>query len=85
MLHPEKWNTLGRKGKKFLLSGIWILSGVLSFHALVEHTFSLDKKGWLQCKQYYLNDFDKVATLIWDLITFLVSILIVTFFYFHLY
>ncbi|XP_053337270.1 leukotriene B4 receptor 1-like [Clarias gariepinus] len=85
VLYPEKWKKLGRKGKKILLSGMWILSGILSSHALVQRTLNLDREGWLQCKRCYQNDVEKVATLIWDIIIFVVSFPIIVYFYFHLY
>ncbi|XP_026786785.1 leukotriene B4 receptor 1-like [Pangasianodon hypophthalmus] len=85
VLHPQKWNKLGRKGKKILVSGIWILSGVLSSYALVQRTPTLDREGHLQCRLHYRNDVERVATLIWEIIIFVVSFPIVLYFYFHLY
>ncbi|XP_026786934.3 C5a anaphylatoxin chemotactic receptor 1-like [Pangasianodon hypophthalmus] len=84
VLHPQKWNKLGRKGKKILVSGIWILSGVLSSYALVQRTLSLDREGHLQCRLHYQNDVERVATLIWEIILFVVLFPTLTYFYFHL-
>ncbi|XP_053466814.1 leukotriene B4 receptor 1-like [Ictalurus furcatus] len=85
VLHPQKWNKLGRKGKKILLSGMWMLSGVLSSYALVQRTLSLDMEGHLQCKKCYRNDVERVATLIWEIIIFVFSFPILAYFYFQLY
>ncbi|XP_047005867.1 leukotriene B4 receptor 1 [Ictalurus punctatus] len=85
VLHPQKWNKLGRKGKKILLSGMWILSGVLSSYALVQRTLSFDMEGHLQCKKFYWNDAERVGTLIWEIIIFVVSFLILAYFYVQLY
>ncbi|XP_053085071.1 leukotriene B4 receptor 1-like [Pangasianodon hypophthalmus] len=84
VLHPQKWNKLGRKGKKILVSGIWILSGVLSSYALVQRTLSLDMEGHLQCKRRYHNNVERVATLIWEITVFVISFPTLTYFYFHL-
>ncbi|KAM9446304.1 leukotriene B4 receptor 1-like [Clarias gariepinus] len=85
VLYPEKWKKLGRKGKKILLSWIWILSGILSSYALVQRTLALDREGRLQCKRCYWNNIEKVATLIWEIVIFVVSFSIIAYFYFHLY
>ncbi|XP_034155037.2 leukotriene B4 receptor 1-like [Pangasianodon hypophthalmus] len=85
VLHPQKWNKLGRKGKKIPVSGIWMLSGVLSSYALVQRTPSLDREGHLQCSLRYRNDVERVATLIWEIILFVVLFPTLTYFYFHLY
>ncbi|KAG7318251.1 hypothetical protein KOW79_018006 [Hemibagrus wyckioides] len=85
VLHPEKWDRLGRKGKKILLIGMWMLSAVLSCYALVQRTLSLDSEQQLQCKLRFRNDAERVATLIWELIIFVVSFPTVAYFYFHLY
>ncbi|XP_017306779.1 leukotriene B4 receptor 1-like [Ictalurus punctatus] len=85
VLHPQKWNKLGSKGKKILLSGMWILGGVLSSYALVQRSLCLDRKGLLQCKKCFQNDAERVATLFWEIITFVVSFPILTYFYFQLY
>ncbi|KAM9446912.1 leukotriene B4 receptor 1-like [Clarias gariepinus] len=85
VLHPERWKKLGRKGKKILLSGMWIISGILSSYALVQRTLSLDREGRLQCKRCYRTDGEKVATLIWEILLFVVSFPIIAYFYFHLY
>ncbi|KAK2845472.1 hypothetical protein Q7C36_010326 [Tachysurus vachellii] len=85
VLHPEKWNKLGRKGQKILLSGMWMLSAVLSCYALVQRTLSLDREGRLQCSLRYRNDVERVSTLIWEIILFVVLFFTLTYFYFHLY
>ncbi|XP_058231703.1 leukotriene B4 receptor 1-like [Hemibagrus wyckioides] len=85
VLHPEKWNKLGRKGKKILLIGMWMLSAVLSCYALIQRTPSLDREGRLQCNLRYRNYAERVATLIWEVIICVVSFTIVSYFYFHLY
>ncbi|KAK2845470.1 hypothetical protein Q7C36_010324 [Tachysurus vachellii] len=85
VLHPEKWKKLGRNGKKILLSGLWMLSAVLSCYTLVQRNLSLDRGGRLQCRQKYRNEVERVATLIWQIITFVASSTIVSYFYFHLY
>ncbi|GAA6098814.1 leukotriene B4 receptor 1-like [Tachysurus ichikawai] len=85
VLHPEKWNKLGRNGKKILLSGMWMLSAVLSSYALVQRTLSLDREGHLQCRLSYRYDVERVATLIWEIIIFVASFTLVSYFYFHLY
>ncbi|XP_053337119.1 leukotriene B4 receptor 1-like [Clarias gariepinus] len=84
VLHPERWNKLGRKGKKVLLSGMWILSGVLSCYAPVQRIESQDREGRLQCKLRYRNDVERVATLIWEITVFTLLFCTVTYFYFHL-
>ncbi|XP_053530515.1 type-1 angiotensin II receptor A-like [Ictalurus punctatus] len=85
VLHPQKWNKLGSKGRKILLSGMWMLSGVLSSYSLIQRTLSLDKEGHLQCRLHYHNDVERVATLIWEIMIFVVSFPTLTYFYFQLY
>ncbi|XP_060763355.1 leukotriene B4 receptor 1-like [Neoarius graeffei] len=85
VLHPQKWNKLGRKGKKILLSGIWILSGVLSSYALVQRNVRTNKEGWLLCKQGYQNNVERVTILIWEIILFVVLFPILAYFYFRLH
>ncbi|KAM9446305.1 C5a anaphylatoxin chemotactic receptor 1-like [Clarias gariepinus] len=85
VLQPEKWNKLGMKGKKILLSGMWILSGILSSYALVQRTVSQDRQGRLQCKRCYSNNVERVATLIWEIILFMILFSTLIHFYFHLY
>ncbi|XP_034155036.2 leukotriene B4 receptor 1-like [Pangasianodon hypophthalmus] len=85
VLHPQKWNKLGRKGKKILVSGIWILSGVLSSYALVQRTLTTDKEGRLRCSPHYHNNVERVATLIWEIILFVGFFPTLAYFYFHLY
>ncbi|XP_058231418.1 leukotriene B4 receptor 1-like [Hemibagrus wyckioides] len=85
VLHPELWNKLGRKGKKVLLIGMWILSAVLSCYAPVLRTLSLDREGRLQCSLRYQNDLERMATLSWEIILFSVLFFTLTYFYFHLY
>ncbi|KAM9446725.1 leukotriene B4 receptor 1-like [Clarias gariepinus] len=85
VLHFRKWNKLGRKGRKILLIGIWILSGVLSCYVLVQRTVSKDRQGRFLCSLRYHNDLERVATLIWEIILFVVLFPTLTYFYFHLY
>ncbi|XP_047674882.1 leukotriene B4 receptor 1-like [Tachysurus fulvidraco] len=85
VLHPEKWKKLGRKGKKILLSGMWMLSAVFSCYALVQRSLSLNKKERLQCRLSYRYDVERVATLTWQMIIFVASFTIVSYFYFHLH
>ncbi|KAM9446531.1 leukotriene B4 receptor 1-like [Clarias gariepinus] len=85
VLHPEKWKKFGRKGKKIVLSGMWMLSGVLSCYSLVQRTVSQDREGRPQCKLLYRNDMERVATLIWEITVFAFLFCAVTYFYFHLY
>ncbi|XP_058230288.1 leukotriene B4 receptor 1-like [Hemibagrus wyckioides] len=85
VLHPEKWNKIGRKGKKILLSGMWMLSAVLSCYALVQRTLSLDSEGRFQCNLRYQNNLERVSSLIWEIILFVVSFTIIAYFYFNLY
>ncbi|XP_060739376.1 C-C chemokine receptor type 7-like [Tachysurus vachellii] len=85
VLHPEKWKKLGRNGKKILLSGLWMLSAVLSCYTLVQRNLSLDRGGRLQCRQKYRNEVERVATLIWQIIIFVASSTIVSYFYFQLH
>ncbi|XP_060762679.1 atypical chemokine receptor 2-like [Neoarius graeffei] len=85
VLHPQKWNKLGKKGKKILLFGIWILSAVLSSYALVQRTVRPNREGHFQCKRSYQNSIERVATLIWEIIIFLVLFPTLTYFYFHLH
>ncbi|KAM9447268.1 leukotriene B4 receptor 1-like [Clarias gariepinus] len=84
VLHPEKWNKLGKKGKKFLLSSLWILSGVLSCYVLVQRIIK-DKNRQLQCIPHYRNNAEKVATLIWEIVLFVFFFTTLTYFYVHLY
>ncbi|XP_060763357.1 C5a anaphylatoxin chemotactic receptor 1-like [Neoarius graeffei] len=85
VLHPQKWNKLGRKGKKILLSGLWILSGVLSSYALGQCNVRTNKEGWLLCKRGYQNNVEKVTILIWEIILFVVFFPIMAYFYFRLH
>ncbi|XP_027018568.1 leukotriene B4 receptor 1-like [Tachysurus fulvidraco] len=85
VLHPEKWNKLGRKGKKILLSGMWMLSAVFSCYALILSSISLDRGGQLQCTLRYQNEVERVATLIWEILICVASFAIVSYFYFHLH
>ncbi|KAM9446911.1 leukotriene B4 receptor 1-like [Clarias gariepinus] len=85
VLHPDKWNKLGRKGKIILLSAIWILSGIFSCYGLVQRIVSKDERGQLQCSLHYRNDVERVGTLIWEIILFLLMFPTLTYFYFHLY
>ncbi|XP_053337439.1 C5a anaphylatoxin chemotactic receptor 1-like [Clarias gariepinus] len=85
VLHPDKWNKLGRKGKKILLGGMWILSGVLSCYAPVQRTVSQNNVGRLQCSLDYRNDVERVGTLTWEIILFVLLFPTLTYFYFHLY
>ncbi|XP_060763353.1 leukotriene B4 receptor 1-like [Neoarius graeffei] len=85
VLHPQKWNKLGKKGKKILLSGIWILSGVLSSYAPVQRSASQDKEGWLLCMRCCQNDVEQVTILILEILILMVSFLILAYFYFHLH
>ncbi|XP_058230471.1 C5a anaphylatoxin chemotactic receptor 1-like [Hemibagrus wyckioides] len=80
VLHPEKWNKLGRKGKKILLIGMWILSAIFSCYALVQYGLSLDN----HCVRY-INNAEDLATSLWENIMFVVSFTLVAFCYFHLY
>ncbi|XP_060739703.1 C-C chemokine receptor type 7-like [Tachysurus vachellii] len=85
VLHPEKWKKLGRKGEKILLSGMWMLSAVLSCYALILSDLSPDRGGRLQCTLIYQNKAERVLTLIWQIIIFVASSTIVSYFYFHLH
>ncbi|KAK2845465.1 hypothetical protein Q7C36_010319 [Tachysurus vachellii] len=85
VLHPEKWKKLGRKGEKILLSGMWMLSAVLSCYALVVRNESSDRERRLQCRLSYQNKVERVATLIWEIIILVASFTIVSYFYFHLH
>ncbi|XP_017306799.1 leukotriene B4 receptor 1 [Ictalurus punctatus] len=85
VLHPQKWNKLGSKGKKILLSGMWMFSGVLSSYALVQRSLSLDGQEHLQCRLHYHNDVERVATLIWEIMVFVVLFFTLIYFYFQLY
>ncbi|XP_058231201.1 C5a anaphylatoxin chemotactic receptor 1-like [Hemibagrus wyckioides] len=80
VLHPEKWNKLGRKGKKILLIGMWILSAVFSCYALVHQHLCPDH----HCTRYS-NDDQGLAPSIWELVMFVVAFTIVAYCYFHLY
>ncbi|XP_058230546.1 C5a anaphylatoxin chemotactic receptor 1-like [Hemibagrus wyckioides] len=84
VLHPEKWNKLGRKGKNILLSGMWMLSAVLSCYALVLRK-EIPDRGRHQCSVRYENDVKSLATLIWEILLFVVLFFTLTYFYFHLY
>ncbi|XP_047674769.1 leukotriene B4 receptor 1-like [Tachysurus fulvidraco] len=85
VLHPEKWKKLGRKGKKILLIGIWMLSAVLSCYGLILSNISLDRGGRLQCTLRYRNNAERVLTLTWEIIIFVASFTIVSYFYFQLH
>ncbi|XP_027018755.2 leukotriene B4 receptor 1-like [Tachysurus fulvidraco] len=85
VLHPEKWKKLGRKGKRILLSGMWMLSAIFSCYALVQRNLSLDIKERLHCRLRYQNKAERVATLTWQIIIFVASFTIVSYFYFHLH
>ncbi|XP_053337407.1 leukotriene B4 receptor 1-like [Clarias gariepinus] len=85
VLNTEKWNKLGSNEKKILLSGMWILSAVLSCYAPVQRTVTQDSQGRLQCKRCYKNDVERVATLVWEITAFVLLSCTVTYFYFHLY
>ncbi|XP_047674638.1 leukotriene B4 receptor 1-like [Tachysurus fulvidraco] len=85
VLHPEKWKKLGRKGKKILLIGMWMLSAVLSCYALILSNISLDRGGRLQCTLRYRNNAERVLTLTWEIIIFVASFTIVSYFYFQLH
>ncbi|XP_047673975.1 leukotriene B4 receptor 1-like [Tachysurus fulvidraco] len=85
VLHPEKWKKLGRKGKKILLIGIWMLSAVVSCYALILSDISWDTGGRLQCTLRYKNKVERVAPLIWEIIIFVASFTIVSYFYFQLH
>ncbi|XP_060739559.1 leukotriene B4 receptor 1-like [Tachysurus vachellii] len=85
VLHPEKWKKLGRKGQKILLSGMWMLSVVISCYVLVKRNISFDKEGRLQCTLRYQNKAERVLTLIWQIIIFVASFTIVSYFYFQLH
>ncbi|XP_053337314.1 leukotriene B4 receptor 1-like [Clarias gariepinus] len=85
VLHPDKWNKLGRKGKKILLSGMWMLSGVLSCYAPILRTVNQGREEYLQCSLCYSNDAERVATSIWEIILFVLLFPTLTYFYFHLY
>ncbi|KAM9446528.1 leukotriene B4 receptor 1-like [Clarias gariepinus] len=84
VLHPEKWNKLGRKGQTILLSGVWMLSGILSSYALVHRTIEKDRKGMIQCMRGR-NNAERVATSIWEIILFVVLFPTLTYLYIHLY
>ncbi|KAK2845466.1 hypothetical protein Q7C36_010320 [Tachysurus vachellii] len=84
VLHPEKWKKLGRKGEKILLSGMWMLSAVLSCYALVVRNERMDR-GRFQCRLKYRNEVERVATLTWQIILFVASSTIVSYFYYHLH
>ncbi|XP_047674630.1 C-X-C chemokine receptor type 2-like [Tachysurus fulvidraco] len=85
VLHPEKWKKLGRNGKKILLSGMWVLSAVLSCYALILSDLSMDRGRLLQCTLRYQNKTERVLTVIWQIIIFVASSTIVSYFYFHLH
>ncbi|XP_027018584.2 leukotriene B4 receptor 1-like [Tachysurus fulvidraco] len=85
VLHPEKWKKLGRKGKKILLSGMWMLSAVLSCYGLILSNISLDRGGRLQCTLRYRNNAERVLTLTWEIIIFVASFTIISYFYFQLH
>ncbi|XP_060762673.1 leukotriene B4 receptor 1-like isoform X2 [Neoarius graeffei] len=84
VLHPQKWNKLGRKGKKILLIGIWILSAVISSYAPVQRTVSPNREGQLQCSLRYRNNVERVGTLLWEIIIFVVLFPTLAYFYFRL-
>ncbi|XP_047674689.1 type-1 angiotensin II receptor B-like [Tachysurus fulvidraco] len=85
VLHPEKWNKLGRKGKKILLSGMWMLSAVLSCYALILNSIGLDRGGRLQCRLIFQTEVEIVSIFIWEFILFVASFTTVSYFYFHLH
>ncbi|XP_027018749.1 leukotriene B4 receptor 1-like [Tachysurus fulvidraco] len=85
VLHPDKWQKLGRKGKKILLSAMWMLSAVLSCYSLILSEISLDRERHLQCRLRYQNEVERVSTLTLEIIIFLASFAIVSYFYFHLH
>ncbi|KAK2845471.1 hypothetical protein Q7C36_010325 [Tachysurus vachellii] len=77
VLHPEKWKKLGRKGKKILL--------IFSCYALILSNISSDTGERRQCTLRYRNKAESVATLIWEIIIFVASFTIVSYFYFQLH
>ncbi|XP_062874240.1 leukotriene B4 receptor 1-like [Trichomycterus rosablanca] len=85
VLHRQKWAKLGVSGQKILLSGMWMLSGVLGSYALIQRSVSFGKDEQLQCRLHYRNDTEKVATLFWETLMFVVSYLLLAYFYFYLY
>ncbi|XP_046698020.1 C-X-C chemokine receptor type 4-like [Silurus meridionalis] len=85
VLHSGKWKKLGRKGKKIILSGMWMFSGVISFYAPMQRTLKLNSERHVQCSLVYRDNFERVATLIWETTFFIVLFPTLTYFYFHLH
>ncbi|XP_062874237.1 C5a anaphylatoxin chemotactic receptor 1-like [Trichomycterus rosablanca] len=84
VLYPQKWAKVGVRGQKILLGGMWMLGGVLGSYAPVERSVYM-KNEQLECRLHYQNDTERVATLFLETLMFVLTFLLLTYFYFHLY
>ncbi|XP_066509115.1 leukotriene B4 receptor 1-like [Hoplias malabaricus] len=86
VLHPQKLAKLTARGRKCLVSGIWILSGVLACYAPIQRHVQLKQDGRLYCHAHYRNNGERLATLFVEtLVLFVVPFPILIYFYVRLH
>ncbi|XP_072521078.1 atypical chemokine receptor 2-like [Salminus brasiliensis] len=85
VLHPQKWAKLGDRGRKGLLAGIWILSGLLGLHAPAKRRVGCKPNGLQDCGQQFRNDEERVAILLLEILLFVICCSLLVFFYCRLH
>ncbi|XP_026097873.1 leukotriene B4 receptor 1-like [Carassius auratus] len=85
VLYPQRWAKLGQKGQKWLIFGIWTLSGALGSYALYYRNVK-QKAGLLRCYQDYENKQEKIVILLVEtLVMFFVPVFSLLCFYHRLH
>lgn len=86
VLHPHKWAKLKIRGQNSLVSGLWILSGLLACYALIQRRVMLEKDELQHCRAHYQNNAERVATTFMETtLLFLVPFPILVYFYVRLH
>ncbi|XP_066509798.1 leukotriene B4 receptor 1-like [Hoplias malabaricus] len=85
VLHPQKLSKLGTKGENGLLSGIWILSGVLSSYIPLEYDVGFEQYGLQDCYKIFRDDTDKVVVSFVEILVFFICFFLLVFLYYCLH
>ncbi|XP_036454986.1 atypical chemokine receptor 2-like [Colossoma macropomum] len=85
VLHHHKWAKLGTRRENGLLCGIWILSGVFTLYAPVQRDVGCEQYGFLYCYQQFRNKTEQVATLLFEILLFVICFFLLFYFYYRLY
>uniref|UniRef100_A0A8B9GQL2 Zgc:194202 n=1 Tax=Astyanax mexicanus TaxID=7994 RepID=A0A8B9GQL2_ASTMX len=85
VLHPQIWAKLGDHGKKGLLAGIWILSGLLASYIPVQRDVGCTPYGFQYCYQQFKSDSEKLQTSLLEMFQFFICFFLLAIFYYCLH